>query len=39
VKEQGEEENGEDGSEVSTAMRRNLNSSQKQMIVTYYFRK
>jgi hypothetical protein len=37
VKQKGEEVGGEDESEIYTAVRRSLHSSQKQAIVTNYF--
>jgi hypothetical protein len=39
LKQKGEEEGGKDDSEICTAMRRSLNSSQKQVIITNGFSK
>jgi hypothetical protein len=39
MKQKGEEKGGENQSEISTAMWRSLNSSQKQVIITNYFSK
>jgi hypothetical protein len=39
MKQKREEEGGEDDSEIHTAMRRSVHSSQKQAIITNYFSK
>jgi hypothetical protein len=39
TKQKGKEEGGEDKSEIRTAMKRSLNSSQKQAVITKHFSK
>jgi hypothetical protein len=39
VKQKGEEEDGEDESEICAAVRRSLHSSQKEVTITNYFSK